>query len=135
MDVEPSDTGDHQCRWKNEAGTSDQQTSPTGTQIADMNSNFTRTRSRNEIACAEQVEEFFTRKPPSPANELIFHDRDVCCRSSESSRAQPEKEQSKLIERNLSVFGNGFWGFEGWLFSHELRLVFLPTMRDRKSVV
>ena len=45
----------------------------------------------------------------SPADEFIFHDRDVRCRSSRGCRAQPEKEPSKLIERNLSFSGNGFW--------------------------
>ena len=59
------------------------------------------------IASAEQIEEFFTREPLSPADEFIFHDRDVRCRSSEGC-AQPGKEQSKLIERNLPLFGLGF---------------------------
>ena len=128
-DVEPSETGDHQCCRKNETATCDQQTSPTGAQVANVNSHFARTGSRYQIACANQVEEFFTREPLSPADELVFHDSDVRCRSSEGCRAQPQKEQSELTERNLSLFGNGIWRLKGWLFSHELRPVFLPTMR------
>ena len=108
----------------------DQQTSPTGAQVANMNSHLAGTGSRDEIACTEQVKEFFTRKPLSPADELVFHYCDVCCRPSEGCRAQPEEEQGKLIERNSSVFGNGFLGFEGWRFSHKLRPVFLPAKRQ-----
>lgn len=33
----------------------------------------------------------------APTDEFVFHYRDVCCRSSEGSRTQAEKEQSKLI--------------------------------------
>jgi hypothetical protein len=33
----------------------------------------------------------------------------------------------------LSLFGNGFWRFKDRLFSHELRPVFLPTMRQETT--
>ena len=95
-----------------------------------MNSHFAGTGSRDEIARTEQVKEFFPRKPLSPAGEFVLHYRDVRSRSSEGCRSQPEKEQGKLVERNLSVFGDRFWRFESGLFTHLLRPVFLPTIRQ-----
>ena len=105
-DVEPSQTGDHQCRRKDETATRDQQTSPAGAQVANVDRYFARTGSGNEIACAKQVEEFFTREPMPPSNEFVLHYRDVCCWPPEGCSTQPQKEQSEFPERNVSLFGN-----------------------------
>jgi len=98
-----------------------------------MNSHFAGTRPRNEIACADQIEEFLARKPLSPADEFVFHYGDVCRWSPESGRAQPEKKQSELIERNLFLVGKRYGRCKGWSLTHELRPVFLPTMSQETT--
>jgi len=72
-DVEPSQTGDHQRCREDETATRGQQTSPTGAQVSDVNCYFARTGSRYEIACAKQVEEFFTGEPMPASGEFVLH--------------------------------------------------------------
>src|SRR5712691_3644296 len=78
MYVAPCQDCDNDCCRSNKTTSRDEQSYPSGAQVANMYGQFARTRAWNQIARAEQVEEFLTRKPPSAAHKLIFHYGDMC---------------------------------------------------------
>src|SRR5438128_643285 len=82
--VDPCEERDDDGCQKNEARSSNEQSYPSSARVANMYGQFARTRAWHQIARAEHVKECLTRKPPSAAHKLIFHDCDMCRRASES---------------------------------------------------
>jgi hypothetical protein len=56
----------------------------------------------DQIACAEQVEEFLAREPAAAAHEFVFHDGDVRGGSTEGGDAEPQKEGGEFAERTIA---------------------------------
>ena len=93
-------TPEQDRRWKNKARATDKQPRPPGAQIADMDGEFTGTGPGNQVACAEQVEEFFAGKPFPAADQLIFHDRDMRRRPAKRGDPKPQEEKGQLFQRS-----------------------------------
>src|SRR5208282_971078 len=74
------------------------QPSPAPSLMADMNGHVGRTRTRNQVGCSEHVEEIRGGNPAAPPNELLFHHRDMGCRTTEGGRAQSQERERDLLQ-------------------------------------
>jgi hypothetical protein len=95
--VSPRANRHHQHRRKNERCAGDYEPSSAGSLMADMNGHFGRARTRNEVGRPQHVKEFRMGNPAAPLDELLFHHRDMCCRSAERDRAQAQERQSDWL--------------------------------------
>src|SRR5262249_7830720 len=57
------------------------------------------TRTWNQIARAEQIQKSLARKPTSPADKFVLHDRYVSRGSAERRQAQPQKKRRQFAQR------------------------------------
>ena len=77
VDVCPRQNSDHDGSGKNEACARDQQARPSAALTADVNHELGRSRTGNEVAGAEMVEEFSLANPAATCNHFLLQHRDV----------------------------------------------------------
>src|SRR5215469_12162540 len=98
--VSPGESRDHNERGQNEADARDKQARKPGTLVTDVNGEFARAGARNQIAGAEQIEEFFAREPLASPDEFVLHDGNVRSGTTEGREPQTKKKCRQLAQRS-----------------------------------
>src|SRR5690606_14292501 len=86
--VSPGERRHNECCRQNETHSCHEEARPTTAPVTNVNRQLGGIGAGNEVCCAQQVEKFVTRKPPTPCHHFVFHHRDVCGRTAECGGAQ-----------------------------------------------
>src|SRR5438552_5964738 len=98
-DVKPCQKrNDERCR-ENETSPCEQKPKPSGSSPSDVECHLSGIRPWNQVRRAKQVEEFRRREPTAAPDHLIFHQCDVCSRSTETDHAELQKESRYFAGR------------------------------------
>jgi hypothetical protein len=108
LDIDPGQAGDDEHRRKQERQAGDHQSGPPRPAMAEMHGELGGGRPRDQVRCAEQVDEVGVVEPAAPSHELVAHHRDVPGRTPERRQADAKEDGRELGESSaLDGVGRG----------------------------